>query len=84
MATGIKKALQEGRIRFYNNGSYSYIPSKEYMEMKKNSKKAQENEEISTLKKCISKLQNLDKAFIVAANQNKKVSHVFNGKIVLI
>ena len=31
---GIKKAQQEGRIRFYDNGSYSYIPSKEYMEMK--------------------------------------------------
>ena len=84
MATGIKKALQEGRIRFYNNGSYSYIPSKEYMEMKKNSKKAKKNEEITVLKDCISKLQNLDKAFIVAANKNKKVSHVFNGKIVLI
>ena len=83
MATGIQKAIEEKRIRFFSNGSYSYIPSEEYKEMK-NKQKKEINEEVDMLKKCIAKLENLDKAFIVAANKNKKVSHVFNGKIVLV
>ena len=83
MKNGIQKAIEEKRIRFFSNGSYSYIPSEEYKEMK-NKQKKEINEEVDMLKKCIAKLENLDKAFIVAANKNKKVSHVFNGKIVLV
>ena len=83
MATGIQKAIDEKRIRFFSNGSYSYIPSEEYKKMK-NKQKKEKNEEITVLKDCITKLKNLDKAFVTAAVQNKKVSHVFNGKIVLI
>ena len=28
----IERAIQENRLRFYPNGSYSYVPSREYLE----------------------------------------------------
>jgi hypothetical protein len=78
----VKKALNEGRLKFFDNGRYSYKPSKEYLT--KFGKKSISSSEIKILRDSVKKLDNLSHAFIVAEERNKKVSHVSNGKIILV
>ncbi len=84
MATAVKQAIEEKRLRFFQNGSYSYIPSKEYKEMKEKSVFTKKESEKNILRECVNKLTNLEKAFVTATLQNKKVTHVFNGRIILV
>ena len=82
MNSNIKKALSEGRLKFFNNGKYKYTPSKEYVTRFGNNNKS--DSEIKVLRDSIKKLDRIDYAFTVAENRNKKVSHVSNGKIILV
>lgn len=82
MNNTIKKALDEGRLKFYGNGRYSYKPSKEYLT--KFGKKEIVESEIKVLRDSIKKLDRIDYAFTVAKERNKTVSHVSNGKIILV
>lgn len=77
----VEKALKEGRLKFYRNGSYSYVPSLEYKT--RNNTKTVENTS-KVIKDSIHKLDRIAYAFSVAEKTSKKVSHVSNGKIILI
>lgn len=81
MKEQIEKALKEGRLRFFKNGKYSYTPSKEYET--RFSKQAVEKES-TVIKNSVQKLDNLVYGFMVAEKTNKRVSHVTNGKIILV
>lgn len=74
----VEKAIKEGRLKFYSNGSYSYKPSQEYLTKVK---KIPIN---TVVRDSIKKLDNLLYAFGVAEKQGKKVSHVSDGKIILV
>ena len=82
MNSNIKKALSEGRLKFFNNGKYKYTPSKEYVTKFGNNNKS--DSEIKVLRDSVRKLDNLSYAFTVAQKTNKRVSHVSNGKIILV
>lgn len=84
MATAVKQAIEEKRLRFFQNGSYSYIPSKEYKEMKEKSVFTEKASELRGLKKCVKKLTILEESLIQATLLGKKVSHVFNGRVILV
>lgn len=78
-----------GKIVQTSNGRYKYIPSKEYMEMRANlEKKAThpipKDSFIKLLKGAHKKLSNLNYAFKVAEETNRRVSHILEGKIVLV
>ena len=77
----VQKAFEEGRLRFFNNGGYSYKPSKEYVTR---FGKRETNSPIKVFRDSITKLDNLDKAFEIAERKHKKVSHVSNGRIILV
>lgn len=78
----VKNALNEGRLKFFENGRYSYKPSKEYLA--KFGKKQVDDSEIKILRDSVKKLDNLSYAFTVAEKKHMKVSHVSNGKIILV
>lgn len=81
----IKKAIDEGRLRFFSNGKYSYKPSSEYTSKFVNKTTEVKTESLSSvIKNSIKKLDALDRAFGIAETKNKKVSHVSNNKIILI
>jgi hypothetical protein len=81
----IKKAIDEGRLRFFSNGKYSYKPSSEYTSKFVNKTTEVKAESLSSvIKNSIKKLDALDRAFGIAETRNKKVSHVSNNKIILI
>jgi len=81
----IKKAIDEGRLRFFSNGKYSYKPSSEYTSKFVNKEAEVKAESLSSvIKNSIKKLDALDRAFGIAETRNKKVSHVSNNKIILI
>jgi hypothetical protein len=81
----IKKAIDEGRLRFFSNGKYSYKPSSEYTSKFVNKEAEVKGESLSSvIKNSIKKLDALDRAFGIAETRNKKVSHVSNNKIILI
>jgi hypothetical protein len=81
----IKKAIDEGRLRFFSNGKYSYKPSSEYTSKFVNKEAEVKAESLSSvIKNSIKKLDALDRAFGIAETKNKKVSHVSNNKIILI
>lgn len=78
----VKKALNEGRLKFFENGKYSYKPSKEYTT--RFNKKDNSDSYSKVIKDTVKKLDNLTYAFTVAQKTNKRVSHVSNGKIILV
>jgi len=81
----IKKAIDEGRLRFFSNGKYSYKPSSEYTSKFVNKEAEVKAESLSSvIRNSIKKLDALDRAFGIAETRNKKVSHVSNNKIILI
>ena len=80
----IQQAIEEKRLRFFNNGSYSYKPSRKYEEMKQKSVFIKKETTQNVLRECVSKLSTLGNAFEIAKKQGKVVSHVFNGKIILV
>lgn len=80
MNKNVEKALKEGRLKFYDNGSYSYKPSKEY---KTRFKKESVERKSTVIKNSVKKLDSLMYAFKVAEKTGKTVSHVSDGKIIL-
>jgi len=82
MTETIKKAINDGRLRFFSNGKYSYKPSAEYLN-KFGNKEA--GESLSTvIKNSIKKLDAIDRAFGIAETRGKKVSHISHNKFILI
>ena len=81
MNKNVEKALKEGRLKFYGNGSYSYKPSKEYQTK---FKKESVERKSTVIKNSVQKLDSLMYAFKVAEKTGKTVSHVSDGKIILI
>ena len=80
MNKNVEKALKEGRLKFYDNGSYSYKPSKEYQTK---FKKESVERKSTVIKNSVKKLDSLMYAFKVAEKTGKTVSHVSDGKIIL-
>jgi hypothetical protein len=81
----IKK--KEGKIYKTAKG-WRYDPSPEYKLMKESLNRKNELTVTGEFKKpfwdALDKLNNLDKAFDISVKSNRKVSHVSNGKIILV
>lgn len=81
----IKKAIDEGRLRFFPNGKYSYKPSREYTSKFVNKKAEVKGESPSSvIRNSIKKLDAIDRAFRIAETRGKKVSHISHNKFILI
>lgn len=81
----IKKAIDEGRLRFFPNGRYSYKPSSEYTSKFVNKEAEVKGESLSSvIRNSIKKLDAIDRAFGVAETRGKKVSHISHNKFILI
>ena len=81
----IKKAIDEGRLRFFPNGRYSYKPSSEYTSKFVNKEAAVKGESLSSvIRNSIKKLDAIDKSFCIAETRNTKVSHISHNKFILI
>lgn len=71
----VRKAISEGRLRFFKNGSYSYVPSKEYLDLKKGKKKKET--EAYILKGAARRLNRL----VQVMDKGKRVVRVTNNVI---
>lgn len=71
----VRKAISEGRLRFFRNGSYSYTPSKEYLELKK--AKPKNETEAYVLKGAARRIRRL----VDVMDKGKKVTRVSNNVI---
>ena len=79
----VQQAIKEGRLQFFANGSYRYTPSQEYLNKFKR-EKAKAVSYLQGLKDAVDKLDRLDKAFQIAKERGKRVSHVSFNRIHLV
>ncbi len=80
----IAKAINENRLRFFPNGKYSYIPSDAYVTKFQKKEQTELGKFKRVYQDVADKLANLETAFIVGHQQNKRVSHISGGKIKLV
>jgi hypothetical protein len=83
MHQSIQRAIQENRLKFFSNGSYSYIPSKEYMEKFVYKEPIRFSEtKIRAVKSATLTLDSVIKGKNVAQVKGKKLSHIKNGQFI--